>query len=225
MQASARTRNEARLLDAVAELTAKLTTQEKAVLIGEDRRKQRWRLAAAGVAIMLLFILAVTASIFAVGQRLAVLESEAERLAADTSARKARLEADRATRAQHDAEVAFLNERTAHELAERRRIEAERQARIATGNRLATQANLMLDKDPSVSVLLAIEAARRSGWSRGDRLALVEQALHNALAVTGGVPLPRASTEDAITSDRTRSVVALLGSDGVVRVYDLRQPN
>jgi WD40 repeat protein len=212
---AAKPRSDARLLDGVAELTEKITGQEKAVLIGEDRRKQRWRLMLAGVATLMLLALSVAASIFGIGQRLAVLEREAEQRLAESLAVKAEAETRQATKAQHAAEVSLANEKKA-------RIEAERQTRLATGNRLATQASLAVRREPAVSVLLAVEAARRSGWSGGERLASVEQALHNALGASGGTPLPRIETEHGIASDRTRTVAVMLGQDRAVRLYDLK---
>ncbi len=76
-------------LDAVATLSSSLTGKDKATLTGEDRRKQKTRLALATAAIAGLAFLAVVAIWFAVLQRRAAAEARAQQRIAEAETRRA----------------------------------------------------------------------------------------------------------------------------------------
>lgn len=78
------------------------------------------------------------------------------------------------------------------------RKEAERQRRIATSFRLAFQAEQVLEDHPQRSLLLSVEALNVIVKMGESRVWAAEQALRNALAHCGGLPL--IGHEDGITS-------------------------
>jgi WD40 repeat protein len=110
-------------------------------------------------------------------------------------------------------------------VANRTAVEAQRQTRVATVQRLAAQSQAVLETFPQRSLLLAVEAINISLRRGEQRLPSAEQALRQAVESTGGTPLlghKGLITSVAISPDGRRLVTA--GADGIARVWDLDDP-
>ncbi len=236
-----------RFLDGVAELASTLTGKEKAVLVGEDVRKQRKARRLAWSAVAVLLALTFASIWLGLAERRAARAAEdaaeketdarivaMQRTISETGARKS-AEAARKSEgeARREAETALGREKEARGEAEERRREAELQARIANARRLATHAAETLERFPQRSLLLAVEALRRSAPQGPSRVVAAEQTLWNAVAATGGRRLEGSiAREDAAAfsgDGRWLAVAGLADHDsgrprGVVRLWDLTAP-
>src|SRR5262249_13176113 len=68
----------------------------------------------------------------------------------------------------------------------RERVEAHRQSHRAAANRLAIQSNAVLESQPQLAILLAVEAIRATTGRGEPRTPGAEHALRGALARVGG---------------------------------------
>lgn len=102
-----------------------------------------------------------------------------------------------------------------------RQVERQSQRNMATT--LARQAQTVFETDPSVGLLLSIEAARRAERGGEPRLAAVEEVLRSNLARFGGRPLgPRTKTSFLTVNQRWLVTVA---EDRKILVWDLTAKN
>lgn len=100
-------------------------------------------------------------------------------------------------------------------------IEANRQARISRARELAAQSQAVLDRWPQRSLLLAVEAANMI--TETGRIPIVEQALHDALLKTGGIPLSgHTGAVETVAFSPDNRWLATGSSDGTVRLRDLQ---
>ena len=126
--------------------------------------------------------------------------------------------------AEGQAKSAAANEAVAADNARSQTLKAERNLRVANGQRLATSSQLAISKQPVQSLLLAVEAIKATR-DHGDPVTTVAaQALQDALSSVQGRPF--AGHEDRISA----MVIAPDGrlvtgiSDGTVRVWDVNNP-
>lgn len=115
-----------------------------------------------------------------------------------------------------DAEVVAQGEK---ETAIRERNEAKRQARITEVRRLVAESASVRNRFPSRSLLLALEAVRRTPRGEGGALAAAEGELRECLATLGGWPIPGGSIVAISPNGRWLATGA---RDGIVRLCDLQ---
>lgn len=125
-----------------------------------------------------------------------------------------RLEAERAARELSETQQS----------AELQRQAAERQARKAFSRLLASEAAAIKDSSPIRALLLAAEAVKRPFEADGITLGRPESLLRELVARVGGTPLIDSNSHAAPTFDPRGRWLATGGSDGVARLWDLRDP-
>jgi WD40 repeat protein len=86
-------------------------------------------------------------------------------------------------------------------VAEKRREQAEQKTRVATAQRLGAQSQLVLNRYPERSLLLAVEAFRITEQKGEPRVPAAEEALRQALATIGGRGLGRHPGDDNSMGD------------------------
>lgn len=103
---------------------------------------------------------------------------------------------------------------------------AEQRTRIATAQRLASEARMELQASPGRSLALAVESIQVTRSAGEPTLAVSEEALREVLAATGGV---RAATHsgriNAIAVSPDGLFIASGGDDRVLRISDVGQPD
>jgi WD40 repeat protein len=183
-------------LGAIADIASAIRGVPKDELESEEVRQHRRTVrtvAAAGVALLALVLLAGTAAVFAIGQ-----QNRASDLAEQEAA--ARLEAEAQQEVAESAAAAEAEQRA----------EADRQADAARSQALAATAIAERDNDPQLSLLLTLAATRLV-----DDLGPLEAALQESIAadrVTGILPRLWDFTMGALSPDGT--TVASVESQG-----------
>ena len=128
-----------------------------------------------------------------------------------------------ATESERRAKEAALAAKEAEARETKRRLEAERQTRIASANHLASQARDLLDTKPQLSLLLAIEAMQLRGDKGQPPVLAARQAMREALASVGGKVIARVEGNPlAIELIDDDSQVVTIEFDRQIRDYVFR---
>ncbi len=189
------------------------------------------------IGVLVLFLIGAAVATFVIRQqvneaRAAGLEAQRQK----TEAVKQTAIADTATQnalaaqeaAKKAAEEARKQEAIALENAARAREEqrkAEAQTRLALSNSMAIDARAQLEQRPIGALLLAAEAAQVVLRNGGKRAPAAEDALRQALARAGGIPLaghPGFVYRIALSPDHHWLFTST--SDGIGRLWSMREP-
>jgi WD40 repeat protein len=214
--------HDSRFRGAVADIASAIRGVPKDDLESEEVRQHRRTIRTAWGAAGLLAVFAVAAvvaALYADGQRQEAddqrAEAEVQRLEAD--AQRAEAEAQRLV-AEEQTEVAQINESRAESEAERA-VSAES---LARSRELAASAINVLDDDPELSILLALEAIEAVGAGEEqpvESLSALREAVHSSPIIRRDQVAPSGYVWLALSPDGSRLATASEGT-GVVRVVD-----
>lgn len=195
---------------AILDIAATLLGRAKESLDSEDVRVYRRNRSAAYASVVVSLLLAAGAvtGAFLANQQRARATNEARR--ADTEAARAKRNADEATKQKNAALAANV-------VAEQRRREAERQARIANSGRLAATALLQKSAQFDLFSLLAAEAYRTAPTFEARNALLGALQANGRLAAYLHHP---AAMHSAAFSPNGR-ILATGGADGIIRFWDV----
>lgn len=180
---------------AEAERLAALQAREAA----QQQEAKRDRLIAIGatVAAISMLLLLLLSLWFASQAAANYVRAQAEAVSRTLEAARARQLADTAREQAAAAEAARSAADAARVDAVQARARTEQLLRQIRGDQLASQAVFALSSRPQQALLLAVEAMR-VGAAGGQFSHTIEQAIHDGLAATGGLPL--ASLSDSATA-------------------------
>jgi WD40 repeat protein len=178
-------------------------TQLQQRQIEEAKRKQkaaRDRIVALGAALaaILMFVLLVMAIVFAIRSLRSSWEAQNATLTANDERDRAVREEARAN-AERDRAEALAADAVAA------RADTEQLNRQIRADQLASQAVLALEQSPQQALLLSVEAMRLDAEGDDQLSHAVEQAIHDVLHATGGIPAATLSGD---------AVALVLGADG-----------
>jgi WD40 repeat protein len=172
----------------------------------EMERNQRWR-QRANVLLSILTVAAIILSIFSFNQTQNLRDSQE----AEATAR-----ADAEERAE-EAEEARVEAEEARVEAEEARVEAEAQASLAIAGELAAVASSMIDSNPELGMLLAVESLREQYTIQGEevlRQLLITSRLKTIVTAHQGQPV------NVVEYSPDGENILTAGEDNVARIWD-----
>ncbi len=155
-------------------------------------RRQRWLLVGAAVGLAVLVAMALLTFFAITGRQ----EADRQRHAAEVAVVTSEAAKEEAERQRDKAATAEAAQEARRLEAEQARAEAERQAGFATSRELAAAAIANLQRDPQLSVLLALEAISTTYGSEGRILFEAEDALYQALSLSPEILMLEEETTD-----------------------------